>query len=217
MAKKRIRIPLERSTKAPERDPAAKTVRIRLPGAGETTAAPKKKKQNQVLKSKNGKTPTAKEPRVRLNKNNDKSGNTDLKPVRAENEKISEAADKVGYGNPPRHTQFAKNDGRPRRGRPKGSKNIATLVVEAAAAQITVTIDGKKRKISKAQSAAIQLANAGAMGDPKLLLKFIDLIASIEARAEAARPSEYPFNEMDKQVIREIYKRLRPYEERGSA
>ena len=52
------------------------------------------------------------------------------------------------------------------------------------------------------------------MGDPKLLLKFIDLIAGIEARAEAARPSEYPFSEVDKKVIREIYKRLRPYDER---
>ncbi|MGD9920161.1 MAG: DUF5681 domain-containing protein [Pseudorhodoplanes sp.] len=140
-----------------------------------------------------------------------------MKPVRAENDEVSEAANEVGYGNPPKHTQFKKGDGRPRLGRPKGRKNIATLFLEAAAAQITVTIDGKKRRISKAQAACVQLANKGAMGDEKLLLKFIDLIASIEARAEAARPSEYPFNEMDKQVIREIYKRLRPYEERGNA
>lgn len=214
MVKKRVRIPQQRSSKATESDPAAKTVRVRLPGERETTPTPKKK---QVVKDTNGKTPTAKEPRVRLNTNNDKSGNTDLKPVRAENEKISKAADKVGYANPPKHTQFAKDDGRPRLGRPKGRKNIATLFLEAAAAQITVTIDGKKRRISKAQAACVQLANKGAMGDEKLLLKFIDLIASIEARAEAARPSEYPFNEMDKQVIREIYKRLRPYEERGNA
>jgi hypothetical protein len=86
--------------------------------------------------------------------------------------------------------------------------------LEAAYAQVEATLDGKKRKISKAQSAAIQLANAGAMGDPKLLLKFIDLIAEIEARAEAARPSEYPFSDIDMKVIREIYKRLRPYDER---
>ena len=86
--------------------------------------------------------------------------------------------------------------------------------MEAAREHVTVTIDGKKRKISKVQSAAIQLANAGAMGNPKLLLKFIDLIAEIEARAEAARPSEYPFSDVDTKVIREIYKRLRPYDER---
>lgn len=86
--------------------------------------------------------------------------------------------------------------------------------MDAARDQVTVTIDGKKRKISKAQAAAIHLANAGATGNEKLLLKFIDLIAEIEARAEAARPSEYPFSDADKVVIQEIYRRLRPYDER---
>jgi len=122
----------------------------------------------------------------------------------------------VGRGKPPKHTQFKKGDGRHRPGRPKGSKNIATHVLEAARGQVTVTIDGKPRRITKSQAAAIQLANKGAMGDPKLLLKFIDLIADIEARAEAARPSEYPFSDTDEIVIRAIYKRLRPYDERGS-
>ena len=120
----------------------------------------------------------------------------------------------VGRGKPPKATQFKRGDGRKRTGRPKGSKNIATLVLEASHAEIEVTLDGKKRKISKAQAAAIHLANAGATGNAKLLLKFIDLIAEIEARAEAARPSDYPFSDADIRVIREIYKRLRPYDER---
>lgn len=122
----------------------------------------------------------------------------------------------IGRGKPPKHTQFKTGDGRHRPGRPKGSKNIATHVLDAAHAQVEVTIDGKTRRISKAQAAAIHLANAGATGNEKLLLKFIDLIAEIEARAEAARPSEYPFSDIDKKVIREIYKRLRPYDERES-
>jgi len=45
------------------------------------------------------------------------------------------------------------------------------------------------------------------------VLQFIDLIAGIEASAETARPSEYPFSEVDKKVIHELYKRLRPYDE----
>jgi hypothetical protein len=122
----------------------------------------------------------------------------------------------VGRGKPPKHTQFKKGDGRPRPGRPKGSKNIVTHVLDAARDQVTVTIDSKQRRISKAQAAAIHLANAGATGNEKLLLKFIDLIASIEARAEAARPSDYPFSETDKIVIEGTYRRLRPYDERES-
>ncbi len=137
--------------------------------------------------------------------------------IRADDEAPDESKgdSEIGGSNRSFLTRFRKGDGRKRPGRPKGSKNIATLVLEAANAQIEVTIEGKKRKISKAQSAAIQLANAGAMGNPKLLLKFIDLIAAIEARAEAARPAEYPFSDADKAVIQETYKRLRPYDERA--
>jgi DNA polymerase IIIc chi subunit len=89
---------------------------------------------------------------------------------------------------------------------------MVTMVLEAARDQVPVIIDGKKRKISKAQAAAINLANAAATGNPKFVLQFIDLIAGIESRAEAARPSAYPFSEVDKKVIHEIYKRLRPYD-----
>ncbi len=143
----------------------------------------------------------------------------ETKPIRARLKSAEETTSKkadyeVGHGKPPKSGQFHKNDGRHRPGRPKGSKNIATLVLEAAAAKIVVTIDGKKRRISKSQAACIQLANKGAMGNETLMLKFIDLIADIEARAEAARPAEYPFSDLDNKVITEVYKRLRPYEER---
>jgi hypothetical protein len=132
------------------------------------------------------------------------------------NEFASDTAEyKIGKNRPPRHTQFKKGDGRKRPGRPKGSKNIATIIMEAARDQVDVTIAGKKRKISKAQSAAIQLANAAATGDPKLVVRFLDLIADIEARAEAARPAEYPFSDVDKKVIREVYTRLRAYDDRA--
>jgi hypothetical protein len=150
-----------------------------------------------------GKTSRAKKPTIRAKLPVDKDASV-----------ANDGDYKVGKYRPPLHGRFKKGDGRKRPGRPKGSKNIATYVLEAAEAQVEVTIDGKKRRISKKQSAAIQLANAGAMGDPKLLLKFIDLIAEIEAQAEAARPSEYPFSDADKTVIQETYKRLRPYDER---
>jgi len=89
------------------------------------------------------------------------------------------------------------------------------MIMEAARDQVAVVIEGQKRKISKAQAAVTQLANAGATGDPKLMLKFIDLIADIEAKAEAARPSEYPFSDVDKKVIQEVYTRLRAYDDRA--
>ena len=103
-------------------------------------------------------------------------------------ESVSSIRDyEVGRGKPPKNTQFKKNDGRHRPGRPKGSKNLATLIMEAARDQVSVTIDGKPRKISKAKSAAIQLANKGAMGDPSFWVNsLIGLMRSKRARQRQA-------------------------------
>lgn len=56
---------------------------------------------------------------------------------------------KVGRGNPPKHTRFQKGVSGNKNGRPKGSKNLSTLLMEAARDQVTATIDGKQRKITK--------------------------------------------------------------------
>jgi len=132
-------------------------------------------------------------------------------------ESASDTAEyKVGKNRPPLHTRFKKGDGRKRPGRPSARKNIGKLIMDAASDTVIVTIEGKKRRISKAQSAVIQLANAAATGDHKSAVKLLNLIADIEARAEAARPSEYPFSDVDKNVIGEIYERLRSYDERAN-
>ena len=79
-------------------------------------------------------------------------------------------------------------------GGPKGSKNMLTIIMEAARDQVSVTIDGKPRKISKAKRPQYNLRPTRATGNPKLLAQFLDWLDEIEARAEAARPSEYPLS-----------------------
>lgn len=88
--------------------------------------------------------------------------------------------------------------------------------MEAVNDSVTVTIEGKKRKISKLQATAMQLATKAATGNDRAIAKLLDWVDEIEARAEATRPSEYPFSDADVRVIREIYTRLRPYNERES-
>ena len=48
-------------------------------------------------------------------------------------------------GNPPKHTQFRKGTSGNPRGRPKGSKNLSTYLMEAARDQVTATVDGRTR------------------------------------------------------------------------
>jgi len=117
----------------------------------------------------------------------------------------------VGRAKPPKHTQFKKGESGNKAGRPKGSKNLSTLIMEAAHGQVTATIDGKKRKISKVQATTMQLATKAAAGDPKAMLKFLDWVDEIEARAAAARPSQYPVSPVDIEVIKAVHDRLWKY------
>src|SRR6267142_1171169 len=122
----------------------------------------------------------------------------------------------VGRGHPPKHTQFRKGTSGNPTGRPKGSKNMSTLLMEAAHDQVSVTIGGKTRSISKLQATAMQLATKAATGDQAAINKFLDCMDEIETRAAAARPSHFPLSEADIEVIRETYERLKRCEPEGS-
>ena len=81
---------------------------------------------------------------------------------------------KVGYGNPPKHTQFPYGNG-PGKGKPKGAKNLKTIVNLATAAKVSTKINGKVKKISKLEAAVLQLVNKAAGGDLKAIEKLIAL------------------------------------------
>ena len=81
--------------------------------------------------------------------------------------------------------------------------------MEAAKAPVMATIDGKRRKISKLDATAMQLATKAAGGDPKSVGQFLDWVDEIEARAAAAKPVEFPFTPEDLEVLREVHERMK--------
>jgi Family of unknown function (DUF5681) len=111
-------------------------------------------------------------------------------------------------GNPPKHTQFRKGTSGNPRGRPKGSKNLSTYLMEAARDQVTATVGGRTRTISKLQATTMQLATKAAGGDQAAIGRFLDWIAEIETRAAAVKPSQFPLSAPDLEVIRAVYERM---------
>lgn len=88
---------------------------------------------------------------------------------------------RVGYGKPPKHSQFKKGVSGNPRGRRAGSRNRITLPAQAARRQITVTVNGTPRPISIAQAIALHLAAKAHAGDPHALLRLINLIDPLES------------------------------------
>lgn len=123
--------------------------------------------------------------------------------------KLSGAAQKVGRGNPPKHTQFPKGTSGNLKGRPRGSKNVSTYLMEAARDQVSATVGGRTRKISKIQATAMQLATKAAGGDQAAIGKFLDWMDEIETRAAAVKPTQFPFSEPDLEVLRAAYERMK--------
>src|SRR2546429_7315704 len=116
---------------------------------------------------------------------------------------------KIGRGNPPKHTQFRKGQSGNKKGRPKGSKNLSTYIMEAARDQVTATVGGRARKISKIQATAMQLATKAAGGDQAAMGRFLDWVDEIETRASAVKPSQFPIGAPDIEVIRAVYERMK--------
>jgi Family of unknown function (DUF5681) len=112
-------------------------------------------------------------------------------------------------GNPPKHTQFRKGTSGNPRGRPKGSKNLSTYLMEAARDQVIATVGGKTRRISSLQATTMQLATKAAGGDHAAIGRFLDWIDEIETRAANANPSQFPIGEPDIEVIRAVYERMK--------
>jgi hypothetical protein len=91
----------------------------------------------------------------------------------------------VGYGRPPAKYRFQKGVSGNPKGRAKGTRNFATIFVKAMTKSVTITENGKRKKISKLEAAVTQLANDAARGDKKAIQLTVTLLQLCEPAIEA--------------------------------
>lgn len=129
---------------------------------------------------------------------------------------IKQPEQNVGRGQPPKRTQFKEGQSGNLKGRPKGSKNLSTLIMEAARDHSTVNVGGVTRRISNIQATTMQLATKAASGNPAAMAKLLDWVDEIETRAAAKRPNEFSLSEADVEVLRAAYERMTQCEPNNS-
>lgn len=86
----------------------------------------------------------------------------------------------VGYGKPPKHSQFKPGQSGNSKGRPKGTKNLATDLSEELAQKISINEGGKQQQISKQRALVKSLLSKALKGDIKAVNLLIQMVQQIE-------------------------------------
>ena len=82
----------------------------------------------------------------------------------------------IGYRQPPKSTRFRPGRSGNPRGRPKGSRPIATLVREELDQLVTVSEGGKRTRLRKREVVAKTLVNGAMKGDARAIARMIALL-----------------------------------------
>jgi len=136
--------------------------------------------------------------------------NTDIKesvdgPAGAR-EKGAEYA--VGYRRPPRAACFRPGQSGNPGGRPRGARSLSTVVRAALGERVTVTVNGREKRISKLEAAVIQLANQASRGEARAIRDVISLASAAESRTPATEAAWRP-GAGDAIVIADLLRRVR--------
>ena len=107
---------------------------------------------------------------------------------------------------PPAHGRFRKGQSGNPKGRPKGSKNIATILNERLNKRITIREGGRTKTVSVLEAKFIQLTKAMLEGDDKattLIIKLLERYGDETHQNEKEALAVFSAEE-DRQVIEEL-------------
>jgi uncharacterized protein DUF5681 len=119
----------------------------------------------------------------------------------------NDGTDDVGFGKPPKHSQFQRGQSGNPKGRPKGSLNLATMLERTLRERVVLKENGRRKVVTKLESVILKLVNDAASGNSHSTRLLCQLLASGEERSIEVEPAT-PFTETDQKVLDNIRKRI---------
>lgn len=114
--------------------------------------------------------------------------------------------ERVGYGRPPMMTRFRPGQSGNPRGRPKGARNLSTIVAAALSERVAINENGRRRRITKFEATVKQLVNRAASGEARATQLLLALVQANEARPAEQDASRV--GDADTIVMAELTRRL---------
>jgi hypothetical protein len=95
------------------------------------------------------------------------------KPMRKRNDY------EVGKGRPPQHTRFKPGQSGNPQGRPKGIKNLKTLLANALNQKVSINEGGHRRTVSVREAILMRFVSMGLKGDLKVIMALLEMEPAI--------------------------------------
>ena len=114
--------------------------------------------------------------------------------------------DAVGYGKPPKHTRFQPGQSGNPRGRPKGTKNLKTDLMEELGEKILVREGERARQVSKQRALVKALLARALKGDVRAANSLLSMMMRLLDTGEGAEPEGSDDLQPDELEILKAYK-----------
>jgi hypothetical protein len=112
----------------------------------------------------------------------------------------------VGFGRPPKHSRFRRGVSGNPKGRPKGRRNLATILERTLQEKVVINENGMPRTFTKLEVALRRLVDKATSGDLSALRQLTALARSAEDQALNPPTRELP--EADLKVMQGVLRRL---------
>ena len=122
----------------------------------------------------------------------------------------------VGFGKPPRASQFKPGHSGNEAGRPRGAKNFATALEQELKSRVVVTENGRRKRISKREVIAKHLVNKAAGGDLKAIPLLLNETRARENEAADTGPNQVFDTPEDQAVLENMIARIRSSSPEGT-
>ncbi len=120
----------------------------------------------------------------------------------------TESSYQVGYKKPPLDTRFKKGQSGNPNGRPRGTKNLKTDLLEELQELIRIKEGGTPRTITKQRAMVKNLTAKAVNGDPRAVNLLINLVLRL-VQVDAEEVEDADLNQDDQEIMENLAKRHR--------
>jgi hypothetical protein len=115
---------------------------------------------------------------------------------------------KVGYGKPPKASRFKSGISGNTKGRPKGSKNLKTLIRRAMTSTITIQEGSRSRRVSKIEGVVLRQIQDALKGNDRSAMAVIKMAIQMGVLEDPDSNSvETALSASDERILAELFAR----------